>query len=168
MVWIPWLVGWTLWLAPSAEVCRVQLEGIPAPLLRHHAVQVGAVRVSAAAVVDVPSSAGSVAVLRGLRYEGAVRLPARCDAPVILHAAPRPARLEVSGTPSHAVLSCLNCPGVDAKANFLSDVFPSFIVKDWSTQVTLWIRAPGYDPVFRTMVLHPGPNEVELAMSPRA
>jgi len=162
MSWIPWIVGW-LSTAPSPPDCVVHVEGMPAPQLRHHQVQLGGERRRAASVLQLPR-AGNVVELLGPRYSGRVSLPASCSAPVILDALPRPATIELAGAPSNAVVSCSNCPGIDPDANYLSSGLPAVETDAWAIRVVFVVRAAGYLPSRLEVPLHPGANVFDIEM----
>lgn len=165
MSWTPWLLGW-LWFAPSPPVCVVHVEGMPASLLRHHTIQVGRERRTAARSVEVPR-AGEAALLVGPRYSGASSLPDHCDEPIVLSARPKPARVEWVDMPPGTVVSCVDCAGIDPHANFLLSNLPPMVMKGWAMEVTFHVRARGYEARREVIVLHPGQNVVRISMTQR-
>ena len=165
MSWAAWFVGW-LWFAPSPPVCVVHVEGMPISLLRHHSILVGAERREAARSVEIPRL-DVEALLVGPRYTGASKLPDRCDAPVVLKAKPKPARVKLTEAPPNTVVSCVDCPGIDPHANFLVSNLPPMVMKGWAMEVTFWVRASGYESRREVAVLHPGQNDVRVPLNPR-
>lgn len=165
MFWVPWLAGW-LWFAPSPPVCRVRVADVPVPQLRHHKLQVAGRVLPAAALVEVPLEAHEV-VLVGPRYAGELTLPPGCAETVVLHATRLPARLELRDLPPHAVVSCRNCPGIDADTNYLPTHVPPMVMSELRTSVSLWVRAPGFHSVEFAVILYPGKNIVRIPMELR-
>ncbi len=162
MSWAAWFVGW-LWFAPSPPTCVVRVEGMPVSLLRHHVVVVGRERREAARTVEVARWDGE-ALLVGPRYTGASTLPNRCEDPVVLQARPKPARVELTHMPPNAVVSCIDCPGIDPHANFLVSNLPPMVMTAWAMEVTFWVRAHGYESRHEVIVLHPGQNSVHVPL----
>ena len=159
------MVGW-LWLAPSPPVCRVRVVDMPLPQLRHHRLQVVGRSFPAAGLVDVPGGADEVLLL-GPRYSGQAQLPRGCGETVVLEATPRPARLEFPDLPTHAVVSCTDCPGIDKDTNYLPVHLPPMVMQGLRTPVSLWVRAPGFHSVELDVLLYPGNNIVRVPMKPR-
>ncbi|MGH1343994.1 MAG: hypothetical protein ACRBN8_20720 [Nannocystales bacterium] len=166
MSWVPWLVGW-LWFAPSPPVCRVRVVGMPLPQLRHHELRTAGRVLPATGLVELPEDAREV-VLTGPRYSGSVTPPAQCKATVVLNATPRPATVEFRDLPPEAVVSCVDCPGIDPDANYLPAHLPSMVMDRLRTSVSLWVRAPGFHSVESTVVLYPGKNIVRISMQRRS
>lgn len=159
------MVGW-LWLAPSTPVCRVRVVDMPLPQLRHHRLASAGRLLPAQDVVELPVGARDV-VLVGPRYSGERVLPAHCLETLVLHAKPRPARLEVEDLPPRAVISCHRCPGIDPNANYLPAHLPSMVMDGPAIAVSLWVRAPGFHAVEYDLVLYPGTNVVRIPLQPR-
>jgi hypothetical protein len=164
MLWIPLVAGW-LWSVPATAGCRVQVEGLPVPQMRHHALRVGARRYPVAAVVELDPVATAVELV-GPRYAGRTSLET-CGEGVTLQATPRPAMLQLEELPPKAVLSCRGCPGLDPSDNFLPAHLPPMVMKRWAQQVTLWVRAPGFLPLETSVILHPGKNVFRLDLERR-
>lgn len=165
MSWAAWFVGW-LWFAPSPPVCVVHVEGMPFSLLRHHTVLVGQESREAARSVEVPR-VGVEVLLLGPRYSGSSKLPNQCDEPVVLKARPKPAHVKLVDAPPDAVVSCIDCPGIDPHANYLASDLPPMVMKGWAMEVTLWVRASGYEARREVSVLHPGHNDVHMPLTRR-
>lgn len=166
MSWVPWLVGW-LWFAPSPPVCRVRVVDMPSPQLRHHKLRVAGRVLPAAGLVEVPVGAQEV-LLVGPRYAGELTLPPGCAETVVLHASPRPARVELQDLPARAVVSCNDCPGVDPDANYLPTHLPPMVMRGLRTTVSLWVRAPGFHSVEFAVILYPGKNVIRIPMRRRS
>jgi hypothetical protein len=160
------LVGW-LWIAPSPAVCRVSVAGMPVPQLRYHELRVSGRALRAAALVEVPEGTRRV-VLVGPRYFGEVELPRVCSETLVLRAKPLPARLELQGLPPRAVVSCRDCPGIEADANFLPWNLPPMVMRELRTSVSLWVRAPGFQSMEFTVLVYPGENVVSVPMRARS
>lgn len=139
---------------------------MPAQQLRYHEVLVDRERYAAGREVAV-GSGGAEAELIGPRYGGRVPLPATCEDPVVLHAEPRPVTVEFHDAPPRAVVSCLDCPGIDPHSNYVLSNLPPMVMQAWATEVTFWVRAEGYRALRKVFVVHPGRNDVSLAMTRR-
>ena len=159
-------MGW-LWFAPSAPVCRVRVVDMPLPQLRHHELRAAEQVLPATGVVEVPVGSTEV-LLMGPRYSGQVTLAAGCHETVLLHATPRPTKVEFQDLPPNSVVSCRHCPGIEADANYLPAHLPPMVMLGLRTSVSLWVRAPGFHSVEFAVVLFPGKNVVRIPMKPRS
>lgn len=85
----------------------------------------------------------------------------------MLKARPKPAHVKLTDMPPGTVVSCLDCPGIDSHANFLVSNLPPMVIERWAMEVTLWVRAAGYESRRARIVLHPGQNDVRVALDRR-
>jgi len=135
---------------------------MPAPQLRYHEFQIGSEHHPASGELEVV--AGAEVELVGPRYGGRIEVPGTCAQPVVLHAKPKPATVEFHDAPPRAVVSCIDCPGIDPHANFVVSNLPPMVMRAWATEVTFWVRAEGYEARREAFLLHPGRNDVSLEM----
>lgn len=107
--------------------------------------------------------------LRGPRYMGEVSLSFEaCLGVPVLEAEPLPARFEFSCLPESAVVSCADCSGWVLGRPYLPRDAPAIPVEDWSIEVTLVFAAAGFEGKSVKFLAHPGPNRIEVELSPRS
>jgi hypothetical protein len=173
------MLGLLVWLAmlgsdpppspPSAVACEVEVTGMPVSLMRHHRVVVGADDERPLAqrlTLEVGDEALRVRVL-GLRYHGdrwVSRQECAATSRVVLTVQPLPARVVFPCPPRGLTVACPSCPGEAGERIYLAEELPPVEMESWSREVTLVLRAPGYNRRELRVELHPGPNSVHVEL----
>lgn len=159
-------------MAPVAPVttCVVEIEGMPRPQLSHHRVRWAGQSLVARPRIQIELRGSSSTVrLEGPRYAGELEVRATDCAPssvLTLHATPLPALVQIFCPPQDTVMRCPDCEGAASERWYLPEQFPPIHMDAPARSITLQVKAVGYRPLDKGILIYPGRNVVRLDLEP--
>ena len=158
--------------APVVPVatCVVEIEGMPRPQLSHHSVRwAGQSRPARPRIQIELGEASSTVRLEGPRYAGELEVRAADCVPssvLTLHATPLPALVQIFCPPQDTVMRCTGCEGAASERWYLPEQFPPIHMDAPARAITLQVKAVGYRPLYKEILIYPGRNVVRLDLEP--